>query len=112
MNPMMASAFGGAPSAGGRGQQQGYMQAPPPRSQGTLLSLTCDDEQLSEYQMLVRKQLEIFEATQADVNDNKQGRKKKAIPGQAGIRCRHCALVPIKKRGKSAVYFPSKLRSK
>lgn len=58
------------------------MPAPPPRSAGTPLSLSCDDEQLSEYQMLVRKQLEIFEAQPEDVESNTQGRKKQVVLGQ------------------------------
>lgn len=89
MNPMMAQAFNGNPhnpsSNGGRSsaaQQQTYMPAPPPRSAGTPLSLSCDDEQLSEYQMLVRKQLEIFEAQPEDVESNTQGRKKQVVLGQ------------------------------
>jgi hypothetical protein len=78
MNPFMAQAFQ-------KGQQGGgYMPAPAPRSAGISLALSCDDEQLSEYQMLVRKQLEIFEAQPEDVESNTQGRKKQVALGQVG----------------------------
>ena len=69
----------------------GFMGQPvvvPARTNGITLSLSCDEEQLSEYQILVRKQLEIFEATQEDVESNTQGRKKQVTLGQVGIRCR------------------------
>ena len=56
---MMGPGGGGAAGKGGMPQQQPpFVQAPPPRSAGIPLALSCDDEQLSEYQMLVRKQLE------------------------------------------------------
>ena len=84
----------------------------PMPSNGIPLSMSCDRKNLSDYQFLIRLQLEVFEATEADVNDNRQGRKKKTIEGQVGIRCRHCASVPLRYRGKGAVYFPTRLKSK
>lgn len=115
MNPMMAQAAAfnpNNPAAMARSQAppQAYMPAPPPRSHGTPLSLSCDDEQLSEYQMLVRKQLEVFEAQPEDVESNTQGRKKQVVLGQVGIRCRHCAGFPLRQRGRGAVYYPAKLQ--
>lgn len=80
-----------------------------PRSAGIVLSMSCDTEQLSEYQILVRRQLEIFEATQEDVESNTQGRKKPVLLGQVGLRCRHCASYPLRARGRGAVYYPAKL---
>jgi len=79
------------------------------RSPSIPLGLPCDDEHLSEYQMLVRQQLEIFEAEQDDVDSNTQGRKKPVVLGQAGLRCRHCAGLPLRQRGKGSVYYPTKL---
>jgi hypothetical protein len=76
---------------------------------GISLALACDVEQLSEYQILVRQQLEIFEAGPEDVECNTQGRKKQVILEQAGIRCRHCAAFPLRVRGRGAVYYPAKL---
>jgi hypothetical protein len=83
-----------------------------PRTNGISLALSCDDEQLSEYQIYVRKQLEIFEALQEDVDSNTQGRKKQVLLGQVGIRCRHCAGFPLRQRGRGAVYYPTKLQGK
>ena len=74
------------------------------------LALACDDEHLSEYQIMVRKQLEIFEAMPEDVESNTQGRKKQVALGQVGIRCKHCASLPLRQRGRGAVYYPAKLQ--
>jgi hypothetical protein len=81
-------------------------------SPGIPLSLNCDGDELSEYQILVRRQLEIFEASQEDVSSNTQGRKKQVVLGQAGIRCKHCSPFPLRQRGKGAVYYPTKLQGK
>jgi hypothetical protein len=85
--------------------------APPslPTSSGITMWLPDDNHQLSEYQVTVRHHLEIFEAEQEDYESNIQGRKKKVIPGQAGIRCRHCSKMPLRHRGRGAVYYPLKL---
>ena len=81
-------------------------------SKGVPLSLSCDHERISEYQYLIRAQLEIFEATKEDVKCSKQGRKRQVQEGQVGIRCRHCALLPFQRRGRGSVYYPSKLQGK
>jgi hypothetical protein len=73
------------------------------------LFLSVDEENLSTYQCLVRKQIQLFEATQGELEANAQGRNKPILKGQVGIRCRHCALLPVEKRKKGAVYFPSQL---
>ena len=75
------------------------------------LYLSCDYLVLSEYQMLVRKQIEFFEATCDDVDfSSHQGRSKMIALGQVGIRCRHCSpLLPPKDRRRGSVYFPAKL---
>ncbi len=79
---------------------------------GTVLLATEDDEEsLSEYQALVRKQLEFFEAGKDDVSLTTQGRKKPLYIGQVGIRCTHCAHRPANLRTRGSVYFPSKLSS-
>jgi hypothetical protein len=78
-------------------------------SAGISLALSCDVEQLSEYQIMVRQQLEIFQAGPEDVECNTQGRKKQVCLGQVGIRCRHCAGFPLRVRGRGAVYYPAKL---
>lgn len=85
--------------------------APPtaPQSLGISMSLAIDNEHLSEYQILVRQQLELFVAKQEEVDSNTQGRKRQVFLGQAGIRCKHCAHLPLRQRGRGAVYYPAKL---
>jgi hypothetical protein len=80
-------------------------------STGRILSLflSVDEDNLSTYQCLVRKQIELFEATQGELEANAQGRNKPILKGQVGIRCRHCGVLPVEKRKKGAVYFPSQL---
>ena len=73
------------------------------------LYMSCDDESLSEYQCLVRKNIELFEATQVDIESNAQGRNKAIVLGQVGIRCRHCTFLPPKNRSRGAMYYPAKL---
>ena len=81
-----------------------------PQTPAVSLALACDDEHLSEYQIMVRKQLEVFEAQPEDVESNTQGRKKQVSLGQVGIRCKHCAAHPLRQRGRGAVYYPAKLQ--
>jgi hypothetical protein len=73
------------------------------------LYLTCDDDVMSAYQCVVRKQVELFEADIEDVETNAQGRNKPIMLGQVGVRCRHCNLLHPKQRTKGAVYYPTKL---
>jgi hypothetical protein len=82
---------------------------PTPYSRGISLELSIDSEMLSDYQLLVRQQLELFEAGPQDLESNTQGRKKQVVAGQVGLRCRHCAGYPTRARGRGSVYFPSKL---
>jgi hypothetical protein len=35
--------------------------------------------------------------------------KKNSRVGQVGIRCQHCADLPLRQRGRGAVYYPTKL---
>ena len=73
------------------------------------LYMTCDNDSLSEYQCLVRKQIQLFEATPEDADTNAQGRNKPIQAGQLGICCRHCCFLPPKHRSRGAVYYPAKL---
>ena len=75
-----------------------------------LLYTHNDDVVLSDYQIFLRKQIEFFEADKADVHTATPGRKKPVALGQVGIRCKHCANVPIPHRTAASVYFPSKLK--
>jgi len=76
-----------------------------------LLHVSSDDDVLSPYQCLVRKQIELFEASEADIHATAQGRNRPIILKQVGIRCVHCGRFPIEKRARGAVYFPSTLMS-
>jgi hypothetical protein len=79
------------------------------RSCGMTMGLPDDNRRLSEYQIVIRQHLEIFEAKQEDVRSNIQGRKRRLFLGQAGIRCRHCSNLRLRHRGRAAVYYPLKL---
>jgi hypothetical protein len=74
------------------------------------LYLTCDNESLSDYQCLVRKHIELFEAGIEDVDSNAQGRNRPIVLGQVGIRCRHCTMLPPRQRSRGAIYYPAKLQ--
>jgi hypothetical protein len=74
-----------------------------------ILYLDQDDESLSPYQCLVRKQIEVFQATELSLQDKSQGRNRSIVLNQIGIRCRHCGRLPGKYRAKGAVFFPSRL---
>jgi hypothetical protein len=77
---------------------------------GITLAIATDHEQLSAYQILVRQQLEVFEAGPDDVDSNMQGRKKSIVLGQVGLRCKHCAPLSLRNRSRGAVYYPAKLQ--
>ena len=74
-----------------------------------MLYMTCDDDSLSEYQCLVRKQIELFEARREEVESNAKGRNKPIVLGQVGIRCRHCSMLNPRHRSRGAMYYPAKL---
>lgn len=76
---------------------------------GISLSVPTDIIHLSEYQIVLRQQLEFFTAKDSDAESNIQGRKKRVRVGQVGIRCRHCSNVPMRQRGRGAVYYTTKL---
>lgn len=67
--------------------------------------LDFDEQTLTEYQCLLRKQIEIFEAGPEDIKANAQGRNNPILLGQVGIRCRHCTQLPIKIRPRGSVYY-------
>lgn len=71
----------------------------------TTLYVDGDEETLTSYQCLLRKQLEIFEAEPKDVRSTAQGRSASIVIGQIGVRCRHCASLPNAARAKGAVYY-------
>jgi hypothetical protein len=111
---------------GGMGQLQGLSSTIDPifpptslpvdgRGRGTtgrhpiVIFMVSDNDSLSPYQCLIRKQIEAFEALQEDVETTAQGRNRRIVLGQVGIRCRHCAVLRPKERQRGAVYFPARL---
>lgn len=68
-----------------------------------------DKNIISAYQYFIRKQIEVFEATAKEAGCTAQGRNRPILPGQVGIRCRHCARLEPKDRATGAVYFPNRM---
>jgi hypothetical protein len=66
-----------------------------------------DNLKLSSHQVLLRHQISAFEATEDDVSTHTRGRNKPIQLGQIGIRCRHCAHLPLSRRQKGSSYFPA-----
>lgn len=76
-----------------------------------LLAMPDDRISLSETLCVVRENVEVFCATEADVKAPAPGRKRPVTVGQIGLRCIHCrnATNPGD-RVKRAVCFPSSLK--
>lgn len=98
-----------AASLPGFGAPRTYRQPIRP-TEGPILYMSSDDDILSDQQVLLRKQIELFAADNDDVNAVTPGRRKEIVLGQVGIRCRYCAHIPIHHRSKGAVYYPAKLK--
>ena len=73
------------------------------------LYLSCNVDSLSQYQCEIRKNIELFEAIQCDVDSNAKGRNKPIVLGQVGIRCKYCSLVAPSERESGAMYYPTTL---
>jgi hypothetical protein len=80
-----------------------------PKSLPIALSLPDDANKLSPLQVLLRQQIEIFAASDDDLMTHARGRNKPITLKQVGIRCRHCASLPLKRQKRGAVYFPFSL---
>mmetsp|Transcript_6277 Transcript_6277/g.8874 ORF Transcript_6277/g.8874 Transcript_6277/m.8874 type:complete len:377 (-) Transcript_6277:160-1290(-) len=105
----LASSVGGTDAGGGEMGSNSATAVGNKKAISHLVHMVCDDESLSDYQCLVRKQIEFFEATSEDVDSNAQGRNKQLVLGQVGIRCRHCSMLPPRRRTRGAMYYPAKL---
>ena len=79
-----------------------------PCKPGICLYTSSDDKCLSQFQCLARKQIELFQATEQDVDAGARGRNVPIKLGQVGIRCKHCSHVPSMSKRRAAVYFPTK----
>ena len=74
-----------------------------------ILSLPEDHIKLSTHQVFLRHQIEAFRASVEDISTHTRGRNKPVTTGQIGIRCRHCAHIPVGQRQKGSTYFPATL---
>jgi hypothetical protein len=74
-----------------------------------VLAQAEDNTKLSKHQVQLRHQIEAFQATDDDVSTHTRGRNKPIVLGQVGIRCRHCAHMPVCRRQKGSTYFPATL---
>jgi hypothetical protein len=79
-----------------------------PLSLPICLAQSDDEQKLSDHQYFLRQQIEAFQATQDDLMTHTRGRNKPIHVGQVGIRCRHCAHIPVSRRQRGSTYFPSK----
>jgi hypothetical protein len=73
------------------------------------IALSGDKAKLSEHQVLLRLNIEVFRATKADVSSYTRGRNKPITLHQVGIRCKHCSHLPADQRQKGSTYFPATL---
>ena len=79
------------------------------RGRSKTLFLPCDTDTLSEYQCILRSQIELFEATEDDIASSTKGRNKPIFFGQVGVRCIHCRSIQPEHRARGATYYPAKL---
>jgi hypothetical protein len=71
-----------------------------------------DDNILSEPQVLLRKQMEFFQAETVDIQVVTPIRRNEISVGQVGVRCKHCARgLKQHQYVKGTMYFPSTLRA-
>jgi hypothetical protein len=114
---MSGGTFGGFPGVYGQNplfalSQQGRTfpgQGGIPIALPAVLAQPEDSLKLSSHQVLLRHQIEAFQATEDDVSTHTRGRNKPITLGQVGIRCRHCAHLPVARRQKGSTYFPASL---
>ena len=75
-----------------------------------LLSDAQDAEYLSEGMCYLRRQIEWFTATTADVAARgKKGGPTKVLPGSVGLRCVHCAHLPPQEQSNGSSTFPRRI---
>ena len=82
------------------------------RGEGVPLVHPTDMTILTEYQLVVRESLALFEVKEEDllldVSLSNSMRRKVQV-GQIGLRCRYCEHRPVYRRGSGAVYFPGNI---
>mmetsp|Transcript_19251 Transcript_19251/g.44025 ORF Transcript_19251/g.44025 Transcript_19251/m.44025 type:complete len:365 (+) Transcript_19251:2-1096(+) len=87
-------------------QSVGNKSGPPSPSSRILVAIPEDKEWLSDIDSYVRKQLEVFCATEDDVKAAEKDRKYPITVGQVGIRCIHCSIAQGNDAVGHAIAFP------
>jgi hypothetical protein len=86
-------------------------QHPPPPTTIELPPQTLVQPQdyftLSDFQVFLRENIEVFQATAEEASIHVRGRNTAIYLHQAGIRCIHCKHLPLAHRPKGSMYFPS-----
>ncbi|KAI2502931.1 hypothetical protein MHU86_11518 [Fragilaria crotonensis] len=83
------------------------LASPASPSSRVLLAISEDKEWLSDMDCFIRRNLEVFCATPADVEIAREDRKYPIHIGQVGIRCLHCAMAKGEDAARgTAVAFP------
>ena len=77
-----------------------------------ILATPRDRTFLTPVLCLIRRQLEAFAATPADVAErNRRGGTRQSISiGQVGLRCRHCKDLPPSQRARGSISYPNEIR--
>ena len=75
-----------------------------------LLAMPQDRHCLSETLCIVRNNVEVFTATECDINAPAPGRKRPIQVGQVGLRCVYCRMCHQRDRVKRATCFPSSMK--
>ncbi|KAL7532074.1 hypothetical protein ACHAXR_004420 [Thalassiosira sp. AJA248-18] len=75
-----------------------------------LLAMPQDRHCLSETLCIIRNNVEVFTATQEDINAPAPGRKRPIQIGQVGLRCVYCRMCQQRDRVKRATCFPSSMK--
>jgi hypothetical protein len=73
------------------------------------LYVSSDDGKLNENQIFLRRNVELFRASEKDILYITRGKNKPIVLHQVGIRCCHCSHVAAGMRKKGSTYFPSNL---
>jgi hypothetical protein len=79
----------------------------PRPSTSALLAQPGDAAILSAYQVFLRRNIEVFQASSVETSTHVRGRNTAVYIHQVGIRCIHCKHIPLARRQKGSMYFPS-----
>lgn len=75
-------------------------------SKSIRLASPSDQDNLNSIHCFVRRNIEVFAANEEDVNAPAPGRRQRVVLGQVGIRCVHCAALPLRRRVKRSICYP------